>query len=149
LSCVEVYVQRISAVGGPLILEIQSVSAGVPTGSVLATASVAQASVPTTLSFISFDISSAGLMVAIGDQLAIVLRGDLLPVNDTQWYNWEGEAGASATYSGGYALSRLNADPWNDLGQTWDWAFPTYVTDPAVPVQPTTWGAIKSQYRDQ
>lgn len=147
LQCVEVYVARISSLGGPLILEIQSVTAGVPDGNVLASVSRAPDTIPYFQpTFVAFDLTAANLGVTTGDVLAIVLRADLLPINDSQWYDWEGENGGNATYAGGQWFARVDFGAWTNYGSSRDFGFRTYVGAP-VANENATWSEIKNLYR--
>ena len=131
LTDVEVLVAGAYGAAEPLVLEIQSTTAGVPDGTVLATASLARAVVPNAAAYTNFDVSGAGLSVTAGELLAIVLRTDPVPAGSGASYVWEGEVDALALYLGGEALGTMNAIPWSDPGFSADFGFRTYV-DPGV-----------------
>ena len=147
LTCVEVFVAREHAAPGDLVLEIQAVDgAAVPTGAVLASATVGAQDVPTSLSWVAFDLSADALAVGPGETYAIVLRAEEAAAPEIPWYRWCGESGADATYPGGATRSRLTGNPWVLLDR--DSGFRTYV-DTGVPVDSATWGGIKRLFADR
>ena len=114
---------------------------------VLATATVPAASVPTYLTWIAFDLTASALNVTAGEVLALVLRSEELPTNQGPWYLWESEYNTNATYPGGQMFTRLDGGAWNPF-PLHDGGFRTYVTAP-VPVEITTWGAVKRGFGDR
>lgn len=130
---------------GPLILEIQSTTAGVPDGNVLTSASLPSHSFSCQPEFVSFVLDTP-LPVQTGDVLGIVLRCDELDEIDSQWYFVIGKLGAEATYSRGRGFAYLNGTPW-DPGVEVDFGFRTYL-DHSPAVASASWSGVKALYRD-
>jgi hypothetical protein len=129
---------------GSLTVAIESVAAGVPSGVVLASATVAEASVPTTLSFVSVSFA-APAAVSAGTQYAIVASAPSAgatcpPPNPSHPQEYQWAISKQNPYAGGAALVSI------DSGASWtaetsgsvDAAFKTYVTPPADTTAPTT-----------
>lgn len=112
---------------GDLVVQIRTVSGGVPSGTILASMTVAEASV--TLSDVSFDwISvplSAPVAVTAGTQYAIVLTAPAAPPC-CDGYKWA--ASFQDPYPGG-TLAQLSGSgaAWQSIPSV-DFAFKTYVT---------------------
>jgi hypothetical protein len=141
LTGIEVYLVPIEPDGVPVNLELQTQDgAGKPSGTVLASASLAAASIAAP-GFHLFDISAAGQIVAPGQLLAIVISAGLDPTNGSQNYNAQGGIGAAATYPFGEFFERNNLGPWVTLSATSDIAFRTYVDTAAVP-EPVTFALL-------
>src|SRR5438034_968857 len=71
------------------------------------------ASIPTGFpNFVSVDFATFGVHVAVGEQLALVLRGAIRRVDDSA-LNWRGDKGDP--YAFGSAFVRTNVDPWTQL----------------------------------
>ena len=132
-----------------LNLEVRTTTGGVPTNTVLATVLLPAASVPPSPTelhdpypFASFDVSSAGLVVSPGEQLAIVLTTES---ESPSFYGWHAndinqDPGQLVAYDGGVQFFFLgeNPDPgdWNKLDDEFsDLGFRTYV---AIIPEPST-----------
>ncbi len=127
--------QRNSATTDALLFDIRTTSGGVPTepdsgGNILASLSLAAASVSTTFGTLSVDLSPFSVSVASGDVLAIVLSSDD-PVGGA--YRWRGTSADG--YVGGSAFDRLGAT-W---GSTFfaDHTFQTFVESTDLPLPGT------------
>jgi hypothetical protein len=117
---------------GDLTVQIQGVSGGVPSGSVLASTTVAQANVSDSFTFawVSVPLSPPAPVTA-GTQYAIVLSapsGSVFPVGNI--YAWNYVFGNP--YSGGrVVISSTSGSSWGDFAFVFDdadTAFKTYVT---------------------
>jgi hypothetical protein len=129
----------------PLILEVQSTTAGEPDGTVLASASLPSSSLSVQPEFVSFVLDTP-VPVQIGDVLALVLRCDEFDHATSQWYFLIGKLGDLATYPGGRGFSWYDGTLW-DAGYEYDFGFRTYL-DSEVAVVSATWGGVKALYRD-
>ncbi len=74
LTGVEVLLSRVSDEAGDLVVEIQTTTAGIPDGGMLGFTTVPRSEIPQEPTYLSVDLTAAGIPVAVGDQLAIVLR---------------------------------------------------------------------------
>jgi hypothetical protein len=120
---------------GDLTVQIQQVSGGAPSGAVLSTSTVAEASVTqaqngtnSSSTWVSVPFS-APAPVTSGTQYAIVLSAS--GAAGINFYGW-GFGSSFSPYSGGKSvLSLTGASTWGDfafLFDSWDTAFKTYVT---------------------
>jgi hypothetical protein len=116
-------------------VQIQQVSGGAPSGAVLSTSTVAEASVTqaqngtnSSSTWVSVPFS-APAPVTSGTQYAIVLSAS--GAAGINFYGW-GFGSSFSPYSGGKSvLSLTGASTWGDfafLFDSWDTAFKTYVT---------------------
>lgn len=107
------------------IVEIRTMSGSTPSTTVLASQSLPDASVPTTMSQVSIDFSAPATVVA-GTQYAIVLRIPVLQAasNSIRWAVEPGNPLATGT--------NFSAITWNEL-PGYDLRFATYVTVPSTP----------------
>jgi hypothetical protein len=124
---------------GPLTVDIRMSSGGAPSGSVLASETVAQENVyldPTGQGvgdWVSVPLSPPAPSTA-GVQYAIELSAP--NANGFDKYVWR--AGAGDPYSGGMAVkSQDGGASWSELLPGWDLAFKTYVTTIPPPDPPT------------
>jgi hypothetical protein len=123
---------HLGKVGAPvplLSVEIRSVSAGIPTGTGLAAASVAASSIPASSAFVPITFASPATVVA-GTQYAIVASSATPPVTD--YYEWSNGTPASP-YAGGTALvmSPASSGSWT-ISSSPDLTFKTYVVPTAA-----------------
>ena len=146
LAEVQVQVQRNSANADDLVLDVRETSAGTPLEddtNVLAGTTISAASLPfNTPTWVSFDVSSFGIDVDVGDILAIALR--VPTTTDPANYFWIGNAGGDP-YAGGQRWGR--SDTWSGgvLGGTWNGSFAEFATTDMnfrtfvepVPIPPT------------
>ncbi len=130
LDSVDVFVRRDLSLGVGLTTEIYSVAGGLPIGSPLASVTIPELSVPTTLSFLNVDLHSFGIPVDVGTQLAIVLHNSITNHNTIF-----ATAGNSGSYAGG-TLSIDTGGGFSSIGD-YDLPFKTYVS--AVPIPATIW----------
>jgi hypothetical protein len=137
LDEVQLYLHRGGdGVPGPLTVEIRTVSGGVPSGGpTLATETVPEASVPTSLAFVSVPLSPA-VAVTQGTQYAIVAHAD--SAVGFNFYEWGGTGGNTDPYPGGTVVRS------GDAGAGWgggvcgappycDMAFKTFVIEDSTP----------------
>jgi len=153
LTGVAIQIGRYFGTGGTLGVDILGTSSGIPTGSSLASASLAWSSLPDwdvniPSAFVFVDLSSFNLSVLPGDVLAIALSVLSGPDPQSTWDGyWQGQ------YSGGIAFSTWRSGFWEPQvlsdGQGGllygDMGFRTFV-DPntnQVP-EPSTWMLIVS-----
>lgn len=148
LHSVEIQVARNSASTiDDLLLDIRGTSGGAPLesdGSALASVAIPASSVPigsSSAAFISVDVSSFGIFVSPGDELAIVLQ-TLSPFG----YAWPVKTFGSPLYPGGarYVRGPLIGLPTWTFQATHDQAFRTFVDTeilPAVP-EPSSFGLL-------
>ena len=109
----------------PLTVNLVTTSAGVPTTTVLATATIPPASIATsTPSPLLIDFTSASVIVIANDVLALALTSPNPP--STPSYAWWGEAPSS-----GYAGGQIFIQQTIPLS-VWDLAFQTWVSSPAT-----------------
>jgi hypothetical protein len=109
----------------PLTVNLVTTSAGVPTTTVLATATLQPASIAiSTPSPVLIDFSSANVFVTANDVLALALTSPNPP--STPSYAWWGEA-PSSTYAGGQIFIQQTIPL-----PAWDLAFQTWVFSPAT-----------------
>jgi hypothetical protein len=109
----------------PLTVSIVTTIAGVPTTTVLATATLPPASIPiSTPSPVLVDFTSANVFVAANDVLGLALTSPNPP--STPSYAWWGEAPSSA-YTGGQVFIQQTISL-----SVWDLAFQTWVFSPAT-----------------
>lgn len=129
LTQVDVSVGRLYA-PGPLTVSVQTTSGGTPTGTVLASATVAMADVPDGGTLHSVGISLAPTPSTAGTVYAIVLAAPAAPV-DTAWL-WATDS--TNGYAGGAALvGDTKAGTWT-IHATQDRSFATWVdTTPCAP----------------
>jgi hypothetical protein len=118
---------------GDLILDVRSTTAGVPNeddGSVLGSIVVPAATLPPA-SFVSFDLSGAGIQLAAGDVVAFVLRSRDSTLGDDYWIG----GGDPGGYAAGDAFLRQNGSPgtwqpWDGSTNVIDLGFKTYMLVP-------------------
>jgi hypothetical protein len=128
LSEVDVSVERFAfqPPTGTLILQIRATTGGVPAAdpSFLLQASVPESALPLApnYGFVSFDVSSAGLHVTQGEQLAIVL----LAPNFANPVSWIGVQGNPYPAGGSFVEQEPNFG-WLPLVPTSDLGFRTFV----------------------
>src|SRR4051794_33489841 len=122
LNRVDVQVARFDG-SGPLTVAIETVAAGAPTGTVLASASVAADAVAADGSFRLLSVALPGRLVTAGTEYAIVLAARSAS-NDAAWL-WR--TTRSGAYAGGSAAQgNATTNVWTILGQS-DRTFTTYV----------------------
>lgn len=136
LSSVEVEVARNTRLpGSDLFFELRSTdSTGAVSSSALFSATIAEADVSISFSFLSVDLSSANLAVTKGDVLAIILKSnapDLLGGIDP--YGWRGNG--PGFYARGTGLVGLPASGPDFSPAPYDFGFRAYVV-PAVSTVP-------------
>jgi hypothetical protein len=136
LCAVAMYVDRRGTPTADLVAEVQGVSAGLPNGTVLATASLPAASVIDGLNV--FDVSAAGLAVGIGDVYAIVLRSTASLANDYLARevpgNFYGSGGAVLDNGTGWAVFGTPAQGFDAIFQT---SVDADVSDPIGQIEST------------
>lgn len=119
-------------VGGSLSININTTASGRPTDITLASASVENSSLPTvydaSIPFTFIDLSNAGLLVAAGDVLAIVVNGS--SSMDSAWgitYSdgYAGGEGLENVYGAGWRA--VNTIPGDSSVSQFDFNFATYV----------------------
>ena len=139
LDQVDLLLWKQPATTAPLTVEIRTLSGGVPSQTVLASASVLAADVPTGIgaqNWVSVPLIPPAPSVA-GTQYAIVLAAP--SAASTVAYAWVASLGAAATYADGSAfLSSASGASWTAF-PTRDAGFKTYVTVPL----PTSKGQCK------
>ncbi len=112
---------------------LQSLTGGLPSGTVLASATVNGNSLPeaglAVTPMTMFDISGAGINVAIGDMFAIVLTAQGTGSETGDWNVFVSSGSGPDLYTGG---SKLSGGPgnWSTVGG--DFAFQTFVSEGAV-----------------
>jgi hypothetical protein len=132
LDRVDVLLDRGCTTGVDVTVQIRTVAAGSPTSTVLASATIAEASVPSTDAFVSAAFGSPAPVTA-GTSYAIVLsaNGAACPDNGYFSYSWAFQSGDP--YPRGAPLFS------DDGGATWtspgpgDFAFKTYVATDSTP----------------
>jgi large repetitive protein len=132
LDQVDVVVFGCGTTGVDVTVQIRTVAAGSPTSTVLASATIAEASVPSTDAFVSAAFGSPAPVTA-GTSYAIVLsaNGAACPDNGYFSYSWAFQSGDP--YPRGAPLFS------DDGGATWtspgpgDFAFKTYVATDSTP----------------
>jgi hypothetical protein len=132
LSKVDVQIGRDSGANGNLSLEIYPTTGGAPSGSPLFSTPISASSIPiagpsASLPFTSVDLSAANLNVTPGQQYAIALRGTAGFDDPNPFWNW-----GSPGYSGGNPYDSAFGQPWDEVNQTFDFGFRTWV-DAAAP----------------
>jgi hypothetical protein len=144
LVSAEVQVTRYSYVTEPLLFDLRTVIGGnLPSEpdagpNILASLSIEANAVPTYddgnspwPNFLTIDLSSFGVMVSPGQQLALTFRSDDPGgPNASKWgYTWRGMVGGN--YNGGNAFPRGENGGWQDyLNGRYDLAFRTFVAVP-------------------
>ena len=143
LSSVELMLNRNQQTVDNLLLDIRTAPPGggpsLPNSgpNVLGMLSVAPTAIPIALSsipttFTSFDLSSLGINVSVGDRLAIVLRS---PAPTPGGYNWTGSS--IDVYSGGSSSRRVNSLTWGNVSSGINsHVFRTFVDDGSVDPDP-------------
>ena len=126
----------LSEMGPPtadLIVEIRSVSGGVPTSTVLASTSIPNTGIPAVDAFVPITFASQASVTA-GMQYAIVASSATPPGLNYRW----AEAATANPYAGGNAVNMAPASSgiWNTAPQ--DLAFKTYVVPPVSPAASST-----------
>jgi hypothetical protein len=120
LDHVHMYVYAGGALSNPLVLEIHSVSGGLPADEVLATRSMTVD--PIGLQWVIFDFSVIPVTVTQGQQLALVLRSN----QDLSRGGEYDAEGSHDVYAGGASFVRNSGGPWT-LINDYDLMFRTYV----------------------
>ena len=125
LTSVELYLVDVAPVGSEpgLTVELKSASSDLPTGSVLATATIPDSDVPSSPGLVTVTFSSPATLTA-GQQYAILVT----TTEGSGNYRWCGDVPAS--YSGG---SGLYDDSWIVSSPSQDFSLRTYVDVPAAP----------------
>jgi hypothetical protein len=139
-----------SNAAAPLELEVYAAPGGIPSGTALASATVATSNFvtnPVSATFIHVPLDPP-VAVTAGVQYAIVLLSTNLPCFAGYWWLYvEGNP-----YSGGGALVRFGSDAWQSLGTAGqDFAFQTYVSPLPVSIgqcQDDGWRNF-SQFKNQ
>jgi len=112
--------------GDPL-LRVYNTAGGLPSGSPLATITIPESSVPlNNASMVTFDVSSAGIAVNLGDILAFSVTA----TSGTGPYFLLTDQGQSIEYSGGDAVAMYGANPWQLISPPQDHGFQTFVNVP-------------------
>lgn len=128
LDQVDLFLFRVGS-PGDLTVQIQAVSADVPSGSVLATTTVTQARVGDSFTWVSVPLSSPARVTA-GTQYAIVLSAPSAAGFPGDLYAWNFVFGNP--YSAGrVVISSTSGSSWGDFAVVFDdgdAAFKTYVT---------------------
>jgi len=122
------YTHRVGSPTLPLQFDIRSTS---PTGASLLGSNilVAPANVPNTPGFLFVDLTSYGLSVTAGEQLAIVITTQQdFSANANQYY----ATLFTDTYSGGSAWLHFASNPWAPLAPAGDQRFQTFVDTAAA-----------------
>ena len=124
LTSVELYLVDVAPVGSEpgLTVELKSASSDLPTGSVLATATIPDSDVPSSPGLVTVTFSSPATLTA-GQQYAILVT----TTEGSSNYKWCGNYPAS--YSDGSGLDDQGG--WRVLSQ--DFSLRTYVDVPAAP----------------
>lgn len=147
LTGVELFLYTLDAnVPSNLTIRIESTSSGLPSGTVLATATVATSSIPTTAGWVSATFATPPT-VAAGTAYAITLP-DLPQQDVSPWLVWGLDSTATAAYAdypGGEAYASV-AGSWKSMTSVLtdggsghsDLAFRTYVQAAAATPTPTT-----------
>lgn len=97
-----------------LLVDIRPTINGVPTSddlAILGEARIHASETTGSFAFVSVDFSSQNIQVALGSELAIVLKIDRLSQGGD--YSWRGEAGD--LYNSGVAYTRTNTSNWNAI----------------------------------
>jgi hypothetical protein len=128
LDQVDLFLFRVGS-PGDLTVQIQRVSGGVPSGSVLASTTVAQATVSDSFTWVSAQFSPPA-QVTSGTQYAIVLSAPSAAGFPVNLYGWNFVFGNP--YPGGrVVISSTGGSSWGDFASVFDdadTAFKTYVT---------------------
>ncbi len=129
LTAVEVDVSRDPSTTEPLIVEIHTAAAGLPSGTILASVSVPASDVGTTSEFMTVGVSAFDVRSAPGEALALVLRSDS---EVGAGYAWAGVA--DGRYAAGTSSRKADAGPWepDSSSPDADLDFRTFA-DPAFP----------------
>jgi hypothetical protein len=147
LTGVELFLNRLDATApANLTIQIESTSNGDPSGTVLASATVATSSIPTTAGWVGVTFATPPT-VAAGTVYAITLP-DLPQQDVAPWLVWGLDSTATAAYTdyaGGEAYASV-AGAWATLARVLndgdsgnaDLAFRTYVTAAATPTPTAT-----------
>jgi len=130
LTAVELFAYRVAdSVTEPLLFDIRTTSAGVPTtpdvgANILFSSSIDRAHIGTSESTVlHIDLDSGAIPVVVGDVLTLTLRSSDRTLGA---YRWNGNS--SGTYAGGKAFVR-STDAWDASGGgSQDLGFRTYVT---------------------
>jgi len=130
LTTFEVQLSNSAGVTSGVDWEVQSTAGGLPDGTVLASGTISGSSVPSAPTWISVDVSSAGVTVASGEVYAIVLTGQ--EVFPDPRIHWLAGLNADATYAGGEKVTKSNpSGSWAFSSSTpTDYLFRTYVPEP-------------------
>jgi hypothetical protein len=111
------------AATAPLTLDLYAIDSTYPETlmSNLASASISQASIPSSSSFIPFDLSSSDASFVAGQQYAIL-------VSTTSGFSYLWDGSSSGTYAGGGGRQPSGSNLYYTLaGQDFDFGFKTYV----------------------
>jgi hypothetical protein len=140
LDQVDLYLRRVTALpmeppcnsGSGITVEVRTVSAGVPSNTVLASVNLPASSVPEAFGFVSVPLPVTA--VTVGTQYAIVASAPTASCGEFLPYDWGAATGNP--YSGGVLLVKLDGgSSWMVQGTT-DAAFKTYVGPPEQPPPP-------------
>lgn len=131
LHRIDVYMFRLDGIFDPTgvpQLRVYNTAGGLPVGSELLMTSVPKLNVPlNNAAFVSFDVSSFNLAVNPGDMLAFSITAS----TGTGPYFLPSSQGQAINYTGGTAVAKFGANPWQFFAQNQDHSFRTYVN--AVP----------------
>jgi hypothetical protein len=109
---------------GDALLRVYNTSDGLPTGAALFSTIVPEVMVPLdTPGFVTFDVSSAGIDVNVGDVLAlsVTATAGIGP------YFILSDVGLAIEYSGGKAIAKFGSNAWQVLTPNQDHGFRTFV----------------------
>jgi hypothetical protein len=126
LDHIDVYMFRLSGIFDPTgdpLLRVYNTAGGLPTGSPLASLTIAESLVPlNNAAFVSFDVSSAAIGVTPGDVLAwsVIATAGVGP------YFVPTDQGQSIEYAGGTAVIKFGT-AWQFISPAQDHSFQTFV----------------------
>jgi hypothetical protein len=131
LDHIDVYMFRLTGIFDPTgdpVLRVYQLSAGLPTGAPLATVTVAEALVPVNnAAFVTFDVSGAGIGLNVGTELGFAVTA----TSGTGPYFLPTDQSQSIEYTGGAAIAKFGANPWQFISPPQDHSFRTWVN--AIP----------------
>ena len=116
-------------------MTLQSLSGGLPSGTVLASATVDGNTLPAAGLAVTpmtmFDISGAGINVSIGDMFAIVLTAQGTGSEPGDWNIFVSSGSGPDLYTGGNKL-QYGSSGWFATSNSSDWTFQTFVSEGEV-----------------